>query len=184
MTAITRTLFGERSLTNVAALYGDRQVAQAAAERLVRTAGLQQAQVRLLSPSDARVARQEIFGRALEPEQRGIWHTLLRTHAVGGVLGFALGLLVYWAFVSGNNAAVLASPRISFTAIVFLATAFGLMVGGFVALRPDRIALITNVRRALRSGSWAVVVHPLDDDEVERVMQMLEDGSQRVIRSL
>ena len=184
MTAITRTLFGERSLTNVAALFGDQQAARAAADRLVRTAGMQQAQVRLLSPSDARVSRRDVFGRALEPEQRGIWHTLLRTHVVGGVLGFALGLLVYWAFVSGGNPAVLASPRISFTAIVFLATAFGLMLGGFVALRPDRIALISTVRRALRKGAWVVVAHPVDDDQVERVTEMLADGSQRVLRSL
>ncbi len=169
-------MFGERSLTKIAGIYDDKPPAEALAGRLLRLHGLQPQQVRLLGPQDARASRAELFGRALEPEQAGIFRTLLRSHLVSGLAGALAGVLFYAWLLRSGQAMVAGSPLQAFITLVGLATAFGLLLGGLVSLRPDHVRLITQVRSALRDGHWAVVVHPTDTHQAQLARDLL-DGS-------
>lgn len=88
-------LFGERSLTTVAALFGQAQDARDAAGHVIRDAHLPAKRVKVVGPGVPGV------GRKLEPEQAGIAHTLIKTHLVLGIAGLIVGLL-------GGGALVLA----------------------------------------------------------------------------
>ncbi|MFD2299259.1 hypothetical protein QRO11_07115 [Paracidovorax citrulli] len=169
-------MFGEKSLTKIAGIYDDKPPAEALAGRLLRLHGLRPGQVRLLGPQDARASRADLFGRALEPDQRGVFRTLPRSHLVTGLAGALAGVLFYAWLLRGSQPVVAGSPLQAFLAIVGIATAFGVLLGGLVSLRPDHVRLITQVRSALRDGHWAVVVHPTDPHQAQLARDLL-DGS-------
>lgn len=170
-------LFGEQSVTKVVGLYGTQSEAEAAAAKARALAGMQSTQVRLLGPQDAKVSHSEFFGRSLEPEQRGIFQTLLKTHAVTGLAGMALGLVVFFWLYSVEQPMIASSPLLAFFAIVGFSTAFGLLLGGLLTLRPDHVKLITAVRSALAGNRWALVLHPVNDAQIKAAKDLLMASS-------
>ena len=68
-------------------------------------------------------------------------------------------------------------------AIVGFGCVFGLLLGGLLALRPDHVLLISNLRKALNAGSWAVVVHPVGATQVQAALDYFASTDTRVLRS-
>ncbi|SFE03316.1 hypothetical protein [Paracidovorax konjaci] len=185
MDHLMQGMFGERSLTKVAGIYTERDQAEAMVGRALRLPGMQRTQVRLLGPQDARASRRDLFGRQLEPEQAGIWRTIVRSHVVTGLAGAVAGVLFHAWLLRGGQPMVASSPLLAFIAIVGFATTFGLLFGGLVSLRPDHIRLISHVRSALRAGHWAVVVHPTDSHQALVSQDLLEgSGAAQVVSTL
>ena len=88
-------LFGERSLTKVAALVADADEADASAAALMRDAGFDATQVHTLRPADAKASHRALRASKLEPEQRGIAYTLMRAHVTLGIAGLVAGIVLY-----------------------------------------------------------------------------------------
>ncbi len=182
-----QSLFGEKSLTKVVAFYATQDAAERAAARLRerRPGGMQITQVKLLRPEDAKRSRREILSTKEEPDQAGIWQTILRTHARLGLLGFIVGVLIWYGFRAAGNAAVLLSPLLSFIAIVLFSTMMGGMLAGLLSLRPDQTTMVQAIRDALREGRWAVMAHPTTPEQTEAAMRGLREGSTSdVLRTL
>lgn len=176
MDYLLQGMFGDRSLTKVAAVFNDRADAQAMVARLQSLPGMAPGQVRMLRPEDAREDHAEHFGRTLEPEQRGIFRTMIRAHVVTGFAGGVLGLLLYAWLLRSGTPLIASSPLLAFIAVVGFCTTFGLLAGGLVTMRPDHVGLITEVREALEQGRWAVVVHPTDTAQTRQARALLQDG--------
>lgn len=170
-------LFGERSLTVVAATFGDRGSAVRAAEAL-RALSTRKLGIFLIAPRDPRL------GRKMEPESRGIWHTLLRSHGWLSLVGAAAGLAGGALVLAGGWPAALGSPA----ATMGLGTVYGLFGGllaaGLLTLRPDRARVITQVREASDDGHWSVVSHPVSTQDAELARDTLATGGGQVMRSL
>ncbi len=181
---IKRLIFGERSLTKVAGLFMSRDQADGVAQEVKRTAGLDDPQVYLVGPPDGSAPNSPAFSRKLEPEQAGIWRTLIRAHVVAGSAGVVAGLLLYLGFVLADSAAVKSTPGMSLVAMVFFGGLIGLLFGGLLTARPDHARVIATVRRAIRQGRWAVVIHPVTQRQLDESMRALRDRSYRVVRSL
>lgn len=175
--------FGERSVTKVAGLFSSRAEADVAASGLVGGSGLSAAQVNVLGPTDGAVSREAVLGRALEPEQRGIWLTVIRAHLALGTLGLLAGALLYAALMSVDNPGLRSTPGMGFVALAGFGATFGLILGGALSLRPDHALLIARVRRGLRSGNWAVVAHPVDPVQTHAAVSRLTGSSLKVMRS-
>ena len=126
-------LFGEQSVTKVVGLYGTQNDAEAAAAQARALQGMLPTQVRLLGPQDAKVSHREFFGRTLEPEQRGIFRTLFKAHAITGGVGAVIGLLLYAWLYSTGQPMVASSPVVAFIVFLNFGTVFGLIVGGLIA---------------------------------------------------
>lgn len=185
MDHLLQGMFGEKSLTKVAGIYTERDQADAMVGRALRLPGMQRTQVRLLGPQDARASRCDLVARSLEPEQAGIFRTLVRSHLVTGIAGAVVGVLFYAWLLRGGQPMVAGSPLLAFVAIVGFATTFGLMAGGLVTLRPDHIRLISQVRSSLRAGYWAVVIHPTDSHQALVSQDLLQgSGAEKVISTL
>ena len=170
-------LFGERSLTLVAATFGDRGSAVRAADAL-RALSSRKLGIFLIAPRDPRL------GRKMEPESRGIWHTLLRSHGWLGLLGAVAGLAGGAAALFAGWPAALGSPA----ATVGLGAVYGLFAGmlaaGLLTLRPDRARVIAQVREASDDGHWSVVSHPVSAQDAEVARDTLATGGGHVMRSL
>jgi len=152
---ILKGMFGEKSLTKVVGLFPDKSQADAAVSKVLKAPGMVAGQVRVLGPEDAKMSRREIFGRTMEPEQRGIFKTLFLTHGITGLAGALLGVLLFTWFYRSGQPMVASSPMLAFIAIVGFATTFGLLLGGLIAIRPDHVWLITAVRRKSLGGDRA-----------------------------
>ena len=181
---LKRLIFGEKSLTKVAAVFATKADAETAATQTKRAAALDDPQVYVVGPPDGATPGSPAFSRKLEPEQGGIWHTLIRAHVFGGVVGLVLGVLLYLAFFSADSAAVKSMPGMSLVAMAFFGMLIGLLGGGLLTARPDHSRVISTVRRAIANGRWAVVVHPLTQQQLDASLSALRTKSDRVIRSL
>jgi hypothetical protein len=177
------SLFGERSLTKVAAVFDSRDLAETAAQRLKEVPGMNASQVQLVGPNDTSGVEAPL-SRKLEPEQAGIWRTLIRTHIVTGLIGAVGGSALYLAFRLGQHPAILSSPLLSLGVMIFFGSIFGLMVGGLITLRPDHYRVMASVRKAIKRGRWAVVSHPVNPRQTKLVMSELRHRSPHVVRSL
>lgn len=171
-------LTGEVSNSKVAAIFADETAARAVAMRVQTTLQLTDAQVQVITPADRKP------GRKLEPESDGIFHTILRTHAVLCLLGAVAGAVVFgvlWAMAVPMivNSAVMAAAVI----VVFGAVA-GLMLGGLVSLRPDHDLYINKVFDALGEGHSAVVVHAFSREQNAQAEALLKAASGEVVATL
>jgi hypothetical protein len=176
--------FGERSVTKVARLFESRAEADLAARGLLGSSALSAAQIKVFDPTDGTFSRAAALGRAMEPEQRGIWLTVIRAHLTLGALGLLAGALLYAVLMSIDNPALRSAPGMGFVALAGFGATFGLILGGVLSLRPDQALLIARVRRGLRSGHWAVVAHPVDSEQTHAAMSLLSGGGGfKVMRS-
>jgi hypothetical protein len=168
--------FGERSLTLVAADFEDRTSAERAAETLKRDPELD-GEVAVIRPGDP------LTSRKLEPEQRGIWWTLVRSHIVFGIAGAAAGAAIALMLI-GTWAAAADSPGFVTLFVTVMGAFFGMMIAGLVTLRPDHGIVIRQVREALGKGRYAVVVRPLDELRAQVAMARLRRFGAAPMRSL
>ncbi len=182
--SLKTSLFGERSLTKVAAVFDSRDLAETAAQRLKNVPGMNVSQVQLVGPEDTTGVVEAPLSRKLEPEQAGIWRTLVRAHIVTGLVGAVAGCALYLAFRWSENPAVLSSPLISLGVMIFFGSIFGMLIGGLLTLRPDHYRVTVSVRKAIKRGRWAVVSHPMNSRQTTLVMNELRHRSPHVVRSL
>lgn len=184
MEHILKGMFGEQSVTKVVGLYNNQKDAQAAADKAQSLAGMASSQVRLLSPDDAKVSHRDFFGRSLEPEQRGIFKTIFKTHAITGLAGAVIGLLLFAWFYNSGEPMVTSSPLLAFLATVGFSTTFGLLLGGLLTMRPDHIKLITSVRSALANDHWALVLHPVNEAQIQAAKDLLTASGAKTLSTL
>lgn len=173
----TLGLFGERSLTLVAAAFNDRQRAETAASILKEDPALF-GQVAIVQPGDPNVARK------LEPEQRGIWRTLVRSHIILMAAGLLVGLAAAAFLISLPWPAAADSPWFTALFAGVMGTFMGGMIAGLITLRPDHGAVIRQVRDRLSHGQCAVVVHPLSEGRAKEAYDILEGAGGSPVRSL
>ncbi|RZL36064.1 MAG: hypothetical protein EOP35_11755 [Rubrivivax sp.] len=170
-------LFGERSLTLVAAIFRDRGSAVRAFEAL-RTISTRKLGIWLISPSDP------ALGRKMEPESNGIWHTLVRSHLWLGLAGGAVGVLLAALLLMSGWPAAMASPRATVAVGGLFGFFAGLLAAGLLTLRPDRALVTTKVREASEQGHWSVVAHPVSAHDADVAQDMFSVGGGHVLRSL
>jgi hypothetical protein len=170
------SLFGEHSLTLVAATFADRLSAADAAAEL--RADMPQTEVDLVRPRDAD------FARKMEPESQGIWRTATRSHLVLGPAGLVLGAAVAATLVTLGWPAAASSPMLATLFFATLGLFAGLMLAGLLTLRPDRGRVTLSIRRRNRAGQWAVVAHPTSPAQLQRAIVRLRKAGCTVVRSL
>jgi len=159
--------FGERSVTKVAAVYDNAESARLAAEAMRRESGMEQWQVRIVRPGEPD------FGAQVEPEDDGIWHTVLRAHASCGVIGLGLGLALFAGMYMAGQQAVVTSPWLAAIAMGGFGIIFGLLAGGALSMRPDHAPLIAATRNAVNTGHWAVIGHPVSETQASAASHSL-----------
>lgn len=153
-------LTGESFEHKVGAIFDDDDQAKSAAESLRALDGLSGARILVVRPGD------EHPGWELEPEDKGIWRTLIRSHIKLGLLGSAVGLALYLALTGLGVGFVVLNPVFAAAVLIGLCTLLGLMWGGLITLRPDHDFYITSAQEALREGKCLVVVHASSHDQM------------------
>lgn len=169
---------GEASDSKVAAIFDSERSARRIAQALRKTLRLRQSQVQVITPEDRHP------GRKMEPEDSGIFRTLVLAHVRMGLVGAAAGVLLFALLYFGGLDLVTASPGFASALIIGYGAVFGLMVGGLVTLRPDHDPYIHKVRDALAEGRSAVVVHAFDAEQRKAAKEALDAQGGETIRTL
>jgi len=171
-------LTGEKYDHEIAAIFDAHQAAEAAAKKLREALSLKAAQVEVLDPDDKHP------GRALEPESRGIFGTLLRAHFWLGAGGALLGFLLFQVLLYAGVPMVASSPVMAGIVLIGFGAVAGLLLGGLVTLRPDHDPYIFKVRAALKEGHSAVVVHGSSIEQRKAAESQLDRLGGEVVHSL
>ncbi|ABC30114.1 hypothetical protein HCH_03360 [Hahella chejuensis KCTC 2396] len=173
-------VIGETYPSKVAVVFDTKETADEAIDALVTEAGFSRQQIKLINPND----RQDVhLGANLEPENKGILATMIRSHVVigGGIV--LLSILLAWLLVTAGPPATQSSPGMTFLGVCSLGLFLGLILGGAVALRPDHDLVIAKIRMGKDAGKWGVVVHTSHDDK-KLARQTLARFSNTTVESL
>lgn len=171
-------LTGESSNHKLAAIFASEPAARDAAGKVVDALGLDEKQVEVVNPGD------DEPGRALEPESRGIWHTLIRAHVWLGLAGAVIGAILYFLLAAANVPFVVDNPAWALSMFVVLCFVGGLLAGGAVTVRPDHAPFIRAAGSALRDGKSLVIVHARDLQQLRQAKDELEKHDADVIPTL
>ncbi|GGY75444.1 hypothetical protein [Marinobacter zhanjiangensis] len=171
-------LSGEVLRHKLAAECGTVTEAEKVADDLCNQTSLSRDQIRVIHPGD------DHQGGSLEPEDKGIAHTAIRSHVWLGLAGAAGGLLLF---------IVLAAAGIPFVAqnLIWAGALFsvfggvvGLLLGGVYTLRPDHTAYASRSSSALRKGYYMVTIHARDRDQLGEAKSYLKARHIHTVRSL
>ena len=173
-----QTLFGEKATTKIAVVFKTEAQAIEAARSLKMAADLQSTQVQFIAPYEQQ------FSRKIEPEVQGIVRTAVRSHLALGATGLILGFVVWLALYALAWPTIRTTPVISAVALMFFATAGGMMLGGLITARPDHQVVIQRIRNAAQAGDWSLVIHPRDPEQCDIVMAFLSASGADVTRTV
>lgn len=169
---------GETFDHKIAAIFASETEALDAAESIRSHTTLRDAQVFIISPHDPH------SGKALEPEDRGIWRTLVRSHIWLGIAGAAAGLILFGFLMAADIRFVVANAVTAmFITIVFGATT-GMMLGGLITLRPDHMPYLMKTQAALKEGKYVVAVHATSSEQQQEAEKLLNTGEGETTQSL
>lgn len=169
---------GEVSNSKLAAVFGSDQAARAAARALHDEAGLQPSQVQVVTPTDTHADRK------LEPESRGIWHTIVTAHVRLGIAGLVAGLVVFAVMMLLDIPFITQSPWTAAAVIASFGGVAGLLLGGLVSLRPDHDRYIHATREAMAERRTTVVVHAFSIEQAAKAEEILAGRGGEVTRTL
>ena len=165
----TSPITGELSNSKLAAVFPDERTARSAAQRVSVALSLGSAQVQIITPNEPHP------GRKLEPENQGIWRTIIVAHMRFGILGLFAGLLLCAALYSMGVPFIVMSPIAAGLALLFFGAVAGLMLGGLVALRPDHDRYVEATRDAMADGKTTVVVHAFSAEQRDQAANVLRE---------
>lgn len=168
----------EVSNSKVAAIFTSEAIARGQASRLRQALQLAEAQVVVITPQSSTP------GRKLEPENHGIFRTMVWAHAKFGVLGALAGVLVFAILWSRGIPFIVNSPLLAGFSLLFFGAVAGLMLAGLVSLRPDHDPYLLKVMGALREGSSAVVVHAFSAQQRDQAQNWLQQAGGKTIATL
>lgn len=171
-------LTGEQSDHKVAGIAKDRAAADSAIKTLRERLSLGEAAVQLLTPGEKGV------NQALEPESRGIWKTLVRSHLWLAGVGAVIGVLVFLLMFQLEVRFVVDNAMASVALLVVFCTIGGLLIGGALTLRPDHMPFLVAARAALGKGQTVVVVHAETLEQVQQAQDILDQAGLQTVRTL
>ncbi|MFI9654635.1 hypothetical protein ABGV17_07880 [Guyparkeria sp. GHLCS8-2] len=171
-------IISERFPHVVSAVFHDAGRARDAANALAAKAGFDSDQIVLVRPHDRELSSK------VERESGAIFSTILRSHAVLGIVGAVAGLILAGVLVGAGFDWATTTPGWVFGVFAVVGGAIGMLGGGLVSIRPDHERVITDTEDASEHGKWTVVVHARDEDEKRRADELLEHYSKKVAESL
>lgn len=171
-------IISEQFPHKVSAVFNDAGRARDAVNALAAKAGFASDQIELVEPHDQNLSSK------VERDSGAIFSTILRSHAILGIIGAVAGLILAGILVGAGLDWATTSPGWVFGVFAVVGGAIGMLGGGLVSIRPDHERVITDAEDASEHGRWTVVVHARDEDEKHRADELLERHSKNVAESL
>lgn len=161
----------------IAAIYPDRQSAEAARESLVGQV-VPGERCRLLPPNEAATLPQ------LTGESRRTRRALIVWHLVLGAVGLVAGAGVGGALAWWQPQLLNIGEILYFAVFAVFGLVFGLLAGGAVSFRPDEGLVFSAVSDELSEGNWALLTRVTSRQEYRRARSTLGENAEERFVSL
>ncbi|MCQ8878552.1 hypothetical protein NQT69_11115 [Pseudoalteromonas shioyasakiensis] len=158
----------EENATKVAGTFSTKAQADKAYSSLAEEPLLELSNLNIIAPHDQQ------FAEKVEPEDKNIAKTLLRTHLIYAAFGLAAGLLLSTAFYFLDVTFIQSFVLETYAGVCTITVFIALLIAGFVSIRPDHDPLINEVRQAIRAGKWVVIVHTDSNQKGNKAKQLLQ----------
>lgn len=165
---MTAIIDHEDNSKKIAGIFNSQSEAKNAFDAISSENEFTQDDIKLISPEDAN------FGKKVEPEDKNIGKTLLSTHLTYGVGGLIIGLLISSILLALNFGFMQGFVFETYTAISIISIFIALLVAGFMSVRPDHDPVINEVRKAKRSGKWALIVHTDTTEKANNAKKLIQ----------
>lgn len=172
---VTRGITGEHFDHKLAAIFEEENKARTAADALRQNTSLQGAQVLVVAPSDPD------SGWELEPEDKGIWRTLIWSHLWLGLAGAIAGVIFFGILYIARVMFILANPIAAVLITAAFGAVFGMLLAGLITLRPDHMPYVSVAQSALKRGKFVVTVHARSLEQLNEAKAMLNNYPARTI---
>lgn len=162
----------------IAGIFSQEERAQSTIAPLLEVPSICAEQVRLLGPKDAYKRTKELFGRGIEPFERGAQNAMLRAHLMSnGAVGAVMGTILYFWLQREQWPQLISHPIVAFLAIFGASTLLGLAFASAMTLRAPRQSMrakmLSSVRAALMHNNWAIIVRPSNRKQSDLARQIL-----------
>ena len=169
---------GEHFDHKVAAIFQDEFSAKRAVDILRKSTSLQVNQLFVVGPNDRHP------GWELEPEDKGIWRTMIQAHVWLGVIGGGVGLVLFLILWAMGIPFVVANAVTTVTITIAFGIVIGMMFGGLMTLRPDHMPYVSVSQSALRKGKYIVAVHAHSVEQLREAKQEFNKLQVKTVSSL
>lgn len=171
-------LTGEKYDHKVAGIFGDAEGLRACRKELLQSMEEAADQLESLEPGA------ESPSWLVEPESRGIWHTLVRAHLWLGLAGVVAALLLFGLLAALDVPFVVQNPWASLFLMIVPFGLSGGMLGGLVTIRPDHTPYIARVKAALDDKRHVLVFHGKDRKQTAAARECVERYADETVATL
>ncbi|MDK8464825.1 hypothetical protein [Marinobacter sp. SS13-12] len=172
------SLTGEQEGHKVAAVFDTETEAKGAAKALCEGTSLTDDQVAVLSPRDRHT------GSELEPEDQGIWHTLVRSHVGLGAGGAVTGFIVFLILSALGIGFIAQNAVVAASVLAALGLMLGLLLAGAVTIRPDHTPYLMKAQSALSKGKYVLTVHASSTQQLQEAKSLLDARNVKTVQSI
>lgn len=172
------SLTGEQKGHKVAAVFDTETDAKGAAKALCAGTSLTDDQVAVLSPRDPHQ------GSELEPEDQGIWHTLVRSHVGLGAGGAVTGFIVFLILSALGIGFIAQNSVVAASVLAALGLMLGLLLAGAVTIRPDHTPYLMKAQSALSKGKYVLTVHASSTQQLQEAKSLLDARNVKTVQSI
>ncbi len=124
-------------------------------------------------------------GEELEPENQGIWQTLVRSHLWLGIGGAVAGFIVFLILSAiGVGGFIAQNGVVAAAVLAALGLILGLLVAGGVTLRPDHTPYVAKAQSALKEGKYVLTVHASSSEQLKEATTVLKNRNVRLVRTI
>lgn len=168
----------ESKASKVAAVFENEQQALDAQRILLNSGYFNQQNIEIVRPKDKHVSEK------MEPEPKAIAKFITRSHFMFGGLGLLLGLIIATTLVISGPEMTRSSPLQTYLAFTIMGTFFGLLIAGFLSLRPDHDPLINQTISATQHNQWSLIIQTEDHDKLNKAYEIMEPIAVSVTETL
>ncbi|KPP97997.1 hypothetical protein [Marinobacter sp. HL-58] len=171
-------LTGEHDDHKVAAVFDTESDARGTAKAICEETSLTDEQVTVLGPTDRHQ------GKELEPEDRGIWQTLVRSHIGLGAAGAVAGFVLFLVLSAMGVGFVVQNSVVAASVMTAIGAAIGMLVAGAVTLRPDHTPYLVKTQSALRDGKYVLAVHAASRQQRQEAKSHLDSRNVKTVQTI
>lgn len=157
----------EKHPTKVGAIFNSEDKAQTAFSALHKSGDFIKSEIKLIPPYDSG------YDKKLEPEDKKLGQTLLKSHLILALVGIVVGIFIASLLLLSGPIFLQEYIVATYLSISMLCAFIGLLIAGVISIRPDHDHLINKVRKASQKGQWAVIAHTNSRDKMEKAKEIM-----------
>lgn len=174
----TMSLTGEQVSHKLAAAFDTETEARAAGRIVCERTSLTDDQVSVVGPRDPHQ------GSELEPEDQGIWRTLVRSHVGFGAGGAVVGFIAFLILSAVGIGFIAQNTLVAGSVLAAFGLMLGLLLAGAVTLRPDHTPYLIKTQSALRSGKYVLAVHASSVQQLQEAKSLLDARNVKTVQTI